>query len=237
MPQSRRIGEDAKVGAGRGLGVAALLVGLLGAALGGGTFVYGKEAYRGSTVTSKSMTPTYGPGDRVLWKRVDGSEVRRGDVVLISMPERYGPGVVMQRVIGVGGDHVACCTTVGSQRRVTVNGKPIAEPYVSQGDADGGYPPYDVKVPEGRLFLLGDHRANARDSRVFVSEHGGSVPVGAVRGRVTDNRAVPGLLVSGMVFGAVMVLVGVGLGIGAWAVRRRARALVPPPPPWPVQPV
>ena len=163
--------------------------------------------------------------------------VRRGDVVMFSAPERYGPYVVMQRVIGVGGDRVVCCTAVGSQRRVAVNGKPIAEPYVSKGDADGGYQPYDVKVPEGRLFLLGDHRANSRDSRAFLSEDGGTIPVDAVQGRVEDNRAVAALLGSGMIFGAVMVLIGIGLGIGAWAVRRRARALVPPPPPWPVQPV
>lgn len=226
------------MGAGRGLGVAALVVGLLGTVLGVGSFAYGKDAYGGSVVSSESMTPTYEPGDRFFWERVDGSEVRRGDVVVFSAPERYGPGVVvLERVIGVGGDHVACCTTVGSRQQVTVNGKPLDEPYVSQGDADGAHQTYDVKVPRGRLFLLGDHRAAARDSRAFLSEQGGTLPVGAVRGRVMDGPVVPGLIVAGLVFGAVMVLVGIGLGIGAWAVRRRARALVPPPPPWPVQPV
>ncbi|MFG2882549.1 signal peptidase I [Streptomyces sp. NPDC048297] len=226
------------MGAGRGLGIAALVVGLLGAVLGGGAFVYGKEAYGGSTVSSRSMTPTYQPGDRIFWERVDGSEVRRGDVVVFSAPERYGPGVVvLQRVVGVGGDHVVCCSAVGSQRRISVNGKTITEPYVSDGDAEAGSQPYDVRVPQGRLFLLGDHRANARDSRAFLSEQGGTLPVGAVRGRVVDGVAVPALIFAGLLFGAVMVLVGIGLGIGAWAVRRRARALVPPPPPWPVRPV
>ncbi|MFF8906817.1 S26 family signal peptidase [Streptomyces olivaceoviridis] len=63
-------------------------------------------------------------------------------------------GVFMQRVIGVGGDRVACCTTVGSEERVTVNGEPVSEPYVYEGDADGVHRPYAVKVPQGRLFLM-----------------------------------------------------------------------------------
>ncbi|WP_330458178.1 signal peptidase I [Streptomyces sp. NBC_00820] len=213
------------------------MVGLLGAALGSGAFACGKETYGSGTVSAGSMAPTYEPGDRIVWERVDGSEVRRGDVVMFSEPGRYGPGVVMQRVIGVGGDHVACCAAVGSRRRITVNGEPVAEPYVWRGDADGLRRSYDVEVPEGRLFLLGDRRGNARDSRFFASDHDGTVPVDAVRGRVTDSPAGPALIVSGLALGAVLLVTGVGLGIGAWAVRRRARALVPPPPPWPVRPV
>ncbi|MFF7095033.1 S26 family signal peptidase [Streptomyces rubradiris] len=46
-------------------------------------------------------------------------------------------------------------------------------------------------MPEGRLFLLGDRRSDARDSRFFASDHGGTVPVDAVRGRVTDGRTGP----------------------------------------------
>jgi signal peptidase I len=72
------------------------------------------------------MTPTYEPGDRVVFERIDGSEVRRGDVVVFSAPDRYGfDALVMERVIGVGGDHVACCTGEGADTRVSVNGKPL----------------------------------------------------------------------------------------------------------------
>ena len=224
-------------GRGRGLGVAALVVGVLGLVLAAGAFGYGRHAYGGGIVSSRSMEPAYEPGDRIVWERMDGSQVRRGDVVMFSMPDRYGTSaVVMQRVIGVGGDRVVCCTRVGSEERITVNGKPLAEPYVSRGDADGTHRPYDVEVPQGRLFLLGDRRDDARDSRFFASDHGGTVPVSAVRGRVTDGRAPALLLAAGLLGGGVLVLTGIGLGIGALVVRRRPGPPVPPAP-WPVRPV
>ncbi|WP_449341412.1 S26 family signal peptidase [Streptomyces canarius] len=57
---------------------------------------------------------------------------------------------MVKRVIGVGGDRVACCTGTGTAARVTVNGKPIEEPYLKGGEAGGfGIPAYDVRVPEG----------------------------------------------------------------------------------------
>ncbi|MET8771748.1 signal peptidase I [Streptomyces sp. NPDC004658] len=223
-------------GRGRGLGIAALVVGLLGVVLAGGAFGYGRGAYGTGVQPSRSMEPTYQRGDRIIWERVDGSEVRRGDVVVFSAPGRYrSGGVLMQRVIGVGGDRVACCTTVGSQERVTVNGRPVEEPYVYGGDADGVHRPYDVKVPPGRLFLMGDRRSDSMDSRFFAADHGGTVPVDAVRGRVTDDRTGPALLGLALLLGAVLVVIGAGLGIAALVVRRRKAPTVPPAP-WPVRP-
>jgi signal peptidase I len=221
-------------GTGRKLGIAALLVGLVGVALGLGGFLYGRDAYGMSTVRSTSMSPTYEPGDGIAFERVDGSRVRRGDVVLFSAPDRYPfDAYVMERVVGVGGDHVVCCSTEGAKERLVVNGKPLTEPYVKDGDADGAHRAYDVTVPAGRLFLLGDHRANAHDSRFFADDHAGTVPVSAVRGRVMPSRTVPVLIEGAVPAGAVAVLVGTGLGIAAVAVRRKRR--VPPAPPWPVQ--
>ncbi|SNX61642.1 signal peptidase I [Streptomyces sp. TLI_55] len=224
-------------GKGRGLGIAAIVVGLVGLLLALGGVGYTRHAFGAATVSSESMTPTYGPGDRVMYERVDASEVRRGDVVMLSAPDRYhSDGLVMQRVIGVGGDRVKCCTGDGPGARITVNGKPLEEPYLKDGDVYGGFPmPYDVRVPEGRLFLLGDHRSSAADSRAFLADHGGTLPASAIKGRVLDGYTAPGVLGAAIIAGAVLVLVGVGLGIAALVVRRRARAAVPPAPPWAMQ--
>lgn len=228
------MGRGAMSGAGRRLGVTAVVVGLLGLVLGLGGLAYARVGFGGAVVSSESMTPTYGPGDRIFYERADGSEVRRGDVVLLSAPDRYGfDALVVKRVIGAGGDRVACCTGTGTAARVTVNGKPIEEPYLKGGEAGGfGIPAYDVRVPEGRLFLLGDNRGNARDSRAFLDDRGGTFAESEIRGRASDSYAVPTLIGTAIMLGVVLVLVAVGLGIAARVVRRRGRAPVPVAPNW-----
>ncbi|MFE9775054.1 signal peptidase I [Streptomyces sp. NPDC005931] len=179
--------------------------------------------YGMADVRSESMVPTYRPGDDIVYERVDGGEVRRGDVVLFSAPDRYPGGVlVVHRVIGVGGDRIVCCAGEGSARRLTVNGRTGVEPYVKDGDANGSLPPrYDVRVPEGRLFLLGDHRLNARDSRFFADDHGGTVPVEAVRGRVTEDRLGVLLLAGGALLGLLLAIAGLIGVLAGRAARRR----------------
>ena len=78
----------------------------------------------------------------------------------------------IKRVIGVGGDTVACCD---SQGRVTVNGKALDEGYLFENDAQPFGP---VKVPKGQLWVMGDHRSASSDSRA-----NGTIPTGAVVGR------------------------------------------------------
>jgi signal peptidase I len=207
----------------RRLTVTAWVVGLLGLTLVAGSLVWLRTGYVLSKVNSESMTPTYAVGDRIVAERVDGDEVEPGDVVLFSAPDRYGPGVqVMQRVIGVGGDRVACCDGQDPPREaLTVNGERLRESYVQDGIADGLHQPYDVTVPEGRLFLLGDHRLNSRDARAFPEDHGGTVPVGAVEGRVIDSFTGPLLLGAAAFLGLVVALLGLVLAIGTRVVRRR----------------
>ncbi len=82
----------------------------------------------------------------------------------------------IKRVIGVSGDTVACCDAQG---RVTVNGKPLDEPYVYENNPIGGGREFDpVKVPPGQLWVMGDHRSESSDSRV-----NGTIPESKVVGR------------------------------------------------------
>jgi signal peptidase I len=90
-----------------------------------------------------------------------------------------GPDYI-KRVIGVGGDRVTCCDKRG---RITVNGRPVTESYLYPGDNPSRVP-FDIEVPEGRLWVMGDHRDDSRDSRDHLGDPGGgTVPVGKVIGR------------------------------------------------------
>ncbi|MER7835206.1 signal peptidase I [Streptomyces sp. NPDC096040] len=88
---------------------------------------------------------------------------------------------LIKRVIGVGGDHVKCCDAQG---RVTVNGVPLTEgDYLYPGNAPSATE-FDITVPQGRLWVMGDHRGNSADSRAHQdTDYGGTVPVSLVVGR------------------------------------------------------
>ncbi|MFJ2707354.1 signal peptidase I [Streptomyces sp. NPDC087428] len=145
-----------------------------------GGFAWAAVEYRPYTVPTESMTPTVNAGDRVLAQRVDGSEVRRGDVVVFTDPA-WGEMPMVKRVVGIGGDKVACCEKDG---RLTVNGIPVEEPYLQSADPASAND-FTAEVPKGQLFLLGDDRRVSLDSRVHLEDGGqGSVPRSAVTARV-----------------------------------------------------
>ncbi|MGW0630774.1 signal peptidase I [Streptomyces sp. NPDC002758] len=88
---------------------------------------------------------------------------------------------LIKRVVGVGGDHVKCCDTRG---RVTVNGVPLTEgDYLYPGNNPSSTP-FDITVPQGRLWVMGDHRDNSADSRAHQNtDYGGTVSEDSVVGR------------------------------------------------------
>ncbi|MFJ3717758.1 signal peptidase I [Streptomyces sp. NPDC090057] len=146
-----------------------------------GGFAWGAVVYRPFTVPTSSMAPTIDAGDRVLAQRVDGAEVRRGDVVVFRDKSWVTDANVVKRVVAVGGDTVSCCT----DGKLTVNGKQIDEPYLPVGS------PAEIKkipaitVPKGRLFLLGDERQGSLDSTAHLTDAArGTVSRGAVSARV-----------------------------------------------------
>ncbi|UAJ81139.1 signal peptidase I [Leifsonia sp. ZF2019] len=90
---------------------------------------------------------------------------------------------LVKRVIGLPGDHVTCCTAGG---RLTVNGVPIVEPYVvvPSGQVDAATVAFDVTVPAGELWVMGDNRYASQDSSRNQALPGhGFVPVSNVVGR------------------------------------------------------
>ncbi|MCT2594271.1 signal peptidase I [Streptomyces sp. N2-109] len=212
----------------------------LGCVLFLGGFVWGALVYQPYTVPTDSMDPTVKAGDRVLAERTDGGAVRRGDVVVFQ-DSVWGDLPMVKRVVGVGGDTVACCDKQG---RLTINGKAVDEPYLSDGGpaSDTGF---EETVPEGKLFLLGDQRRGSQDSRVRLDSDHWAVDRSAVDARVdavawpmasfgTISRpesfaALPGgvsdegplkPLVLAIVTGVVLILGGAAHGPIA---RRRAR--------------
>ncbi|WP_406629670.1 signal peptidase I [Amycolatopsis sp. WGS_07] len=137
-------------------------------------------SYRSVVVTGGAMAHTVAPGERVVFGLREGQEIHRGDLVVFNA-SAFGDGrrgMFLQRVIAVGGDEVECCDI---ERRIKVNGKSIAEPY-----AVGEQTTFYAKVPPGAVFVAGDRRDDADDSRWRVNEPGGgAVSLSAVYGVVS----------------------------------------------------
>ncbi|MET9582193.1 signal peptidase I [Streptomyces sp. NPDC006539] len=207
--------ESQRPHAGRRLLITGTVLAVLGALTAAGALWSVLSSY--TVVTARgAMEPTYHEGDRVMVERSGGNDVRRGDVVLYGVPDRYNGLPVLQRVIGLGGDRI-----VFADGTLTINGTPADEPYVKEADAGFNTAPYDVNVPAGRMFLLGDNRENSNDSRYFLSEDSGTVPTAAVQGRALKSGGAPVKLGLAVVLGVLLTLGG-GICISAGRRTRRS---------------
>ncbi len=130
-------------------------------------------------IPSESMEHTLNINDRVLVNKLvyDVRDPSRGEIVVFKAPThwRSDPNEedFIKRVIGVGGDHVVCCDAQG---RIAVNGAALDEPYLYT-DGNGGSDvasedSFDIVVPAGKLWVMGDHRSASGDSREQYSRHG-----------------------------------------------------------------
>jgi signal peptidase I len=182
------------------------------------------------------------------------TQVYRGDVIVEEEPSN-GPEYHIRRVIGLPGDHVACCDDQG---RMTVNGKALDETYLYPGDAPARYPVnapssalFSVTVPAGKFWLMGDHRSRARDSRtegalavrvvgrVFLIERSGHAILLRTPQAFTASGLAPAseptpapLIGSGVAcLALVLLLVLGGFWIVRYATRRRGRRGPPEPQP------
>lgn len=122
-------------------------------------------------IPSPSMEHTLNVLDRVLVNKLvyDFRDPHRGEIVVFKAPDDWQSGSegedFIKRIIGVGGDHVVCCD---AQQRLVVNGHSLDEPFLYT-DADGtrdpaADEPFDITVPAGRLWVMGDHRSASGDS-------------------------------------------------------------------------
>lgn len=160
-------------------------------------------------VPTASMEPTVNAGDRVLVSRFAYAtgQIHRGDVVVFDGSGVFSPAAgparnrlaafgrtvsatfslpigsqdYVKRVVGLPGERVVCCDEQG---RLGVDGIPLAEPYVNPEDVASTLR-FDVTVPAGRLWVMGDHRSASADSRAHLKQPGGgTVPVDRVVGKV-----------------------------------------------------
>jgi signal peptidase I len=163
-------------------------------------------------IPSGSMENTLQIKDRVAVNKVPfiSRSINRGDVVVFRDPDNWLPEIVdydtnkyvskaksalvavgvlpnptkqylVKRVIGVEGDHIVCCTKAGN---LTINDVEVTEPYIYAGNKPSEMK-FDVTVPKGKLWVMGDHRGASADSRYHQEDiNKGFVPISRVTGRV-----------------------------------------------------
>ena len=163
-------------------------------------------------IPSGSMENTLQVNDRVGVNKLGAlfSDIKRGEVVVFRDPANWlspnyddtsgfrkvikdslvfvgvlpdpSKQYLIKRVIGVGGDKVRCC---GKDGKIEVNGVSINEPYIYEGDKPSDSE-FEVEVPQGFIWVMGDHRGASADSRFHTDDpNKGMVALDKVTGRAT----------------------------------------------------
>ncbi|MFF3020612.1 signal peptidase I [Streptomyces sp. NPDC057939] len=210
-----------KPGRGRGIGIAAIVLLVLGAVVLVGVSVAAAVApparYTEGKHVGWTMTPTWTDGDGIHLEPVARGKLRRGDVVLASVPWSTRK-TQMNRVVALGGDRVQYRTGgKTTEYRLVLNGKPLDEPYLEPWQNPSTVA-FDVTVPEGHVFLMADNRLNS-DGSQFANN--GPVPESKVVSRVVPYpRAM--LIGWGRAAGGLLFLCGVAAAVVARRARERA---------------
>jgi signal peptidase I len=179
------------------------------------SFVVKTWLFQAFYIPSGSMENTLVRDDRVIVSKLTPGpfDLRRGDVVVFEDPGTPTPWLagldsgastvggpfhealvfvgllpedsenhLIKRVIGLPGDRVQ---SDGGTGPILVNGVPITEPYVKPGDAPSEGKKFDITVPAGHVWVMGDHRSDSSDSRFHDDGTGatGSVPIDKLVGR------------------------------------------------------
>ncbi|ALE06405.1 signal peptidase [Arthrobacter sp. ERGS1:01] len=165
--------------------------------------------FRAFFIPSGSMENTLEVGDRIFVNLLvpEPFALKRGDVVVFKDTQGWLAGEpttppgpfswigdaatfiglapdssqqhLVKRVIGLPGDHVKCCDSAG---KLIINGKSITEPYLFPGAAPSDTT-FDITVPAGHLWVMGDHRNDSADSRAHIATGTEFVPISDVEGR------------------------------------------------------
>lgn len=150
-----------------------VIAGALAAALLIKTFLF--QAF---FIPSASMEPTLQIGDRVLVNKLSYQfgDIDRGDLVVFKRPDLPAESAaivrdLIKRVIALPGE-----TIEAREGEIYINGKVLVEPYLPKGTLSENLP--SQVVPAGRVWVMGDNRANSRDSRVL-----GAIDVDTIHGR------------------------------------------------------
>ncbi|XAS70606.1 signal peptidase I [Micrococcaceae bacterium Sec5.1] len=167
--------------------------------------------FRAFYIPSESMESTLDVNDRIFINLLvpEPFALERGDVVVFKDSQGWLPAVLkkpagpldwvgdtlefvglaaddneqhlVKRVIGLPGDHVSCCDAQG---RVSINGTPVDETYINPTEVPQPNP-FDIIVPEGKVWVMGDNRNHSADSRAHQEVNGGFINIEDVEGKAT----------------------------------------------------